>query len=74
MKRQLAFLISRAQVPMEWALTEEEQQDYDTIERFIGLLVHLEVFGAFQGIREGACRSGISEPKSLEAFTSPIWT
>lgn len=51
-------------MPMEWALTEEEQQDFDTIDP--ALLVCLCNSRLSEHFKAFGKELGISEPKSLE--------
>ena len=61
MKRQLAFLIARAQVPIEWiqAEDEEEAQEEDLMECLSN--THLSKY-----FKEFGKELGALEPKSLE--------
>lgn len=64
MKRQLAYLIARAQVPVEWTQSEEEEEDSEGVPEDLldclnntKLSEHFKLFGK---------ELGVEEPKSLE--------
>ncbi|KAH8117921.1 26S proteasome regulatory complex, non-ATPase subcomplex, Rpn1 subunit [Phellopilus nigrolimitatus] len=59
MKRQLAFLLARAQVPLEWTQTEDEEPEEDLVECLSN--THLA-----ERFKEYGKELGALEPKSLE--------
>ena len=71
MKRQLAFLLARAQVPLEWLAVPSEDADGDAVTELLDEMpedlrdclsnTHLSAH-----FREFGKELGVSEPKSLE--------
>ena len=62
MKRQLAFLLARAQVPLEWVHTEDENEE----EPEEDLLECLSNTHLSEHFKEFGKELGALEPKSLE--------
>jgi 26S proteasome regulatory subunit N1 len=65
MKKQLAFLIARAQIPLDWLHTEESgDETQDTLsDEMMACLSNVMLSDHF---REFGKELGVTEPKSLE--------
>ena len=61
MKRQLAFLLARAQVPLDWVQSEEDLEDTEE-----GLLECLSNTHLSENFKEFGKELGVLEPKGLE--------
>lgn len=61
MKRQLAFLLARAQVPVEWLQSEDDEEELE--EDLVECLSNTHLSENF---KEFGKELGVSDPKSLE--------
>lgn len=67
MKRQLAFLIARAQIPLEWLHPIEDSDTEDMVEEFPEDLIEcLSNAHLSMHFRDYGKELGVLEPKSLE--------